>query len=355
MSKIEFNEKELQFMGEYPKEGTYYGYPYDTIKRLNTPISVAENYKRFYRGEDFEWVPNRLTDVLDITPHCNKDVDACDFEGGYDTFGVKWIPVEGNEELPSFVEPGFIVLDDIANWRNLEWPDVEAWPWKEYADKYNKAYKDDDRIKNGVILSGYFERLIAMMSFEEAAVALIEDPEEVSAFFEKLTDLNIKIADHYIDDFGCESILIHDDWSAQRSPFFSLETCMEVIEPHLKRLVDHVHEKGVLFTLHSCGNGEKLIPAMKAAGVDGWQAQIAAIDMDSTYEAIDGAFIFEAHSMDIPDDLVGKDLEDYLYKVLKKYNIPHRSCIGCYNYNLERTDEFRKAMYKVGRALAKEL
>lgn len=35
-------------------------------------------------------------------------------------------------------------------------------------------------------------------------MALVEDPEFVEAFFNKLSELNIEIMRHYIEDFGCE-------------------------------------------------------------------------------------------------------------------------------------------------------
>lgn len=297
-------------------------------------------------------IPDLSSDLIDITPHCNKDVDACDFEGGYDAFGVKWIPTPNNPDMPSFVETGFIVLDDIENWEDLKFPDIESWPWKEYAERYNRTYKDDGRLKRGVILSGYFERLISLMTFEEAAVSLITDPDSVSAVFEKLTDINIQQADHYIDDFGCEMIMIHDDWASQRSPFFSLDVCTEVIVPHLKRLVDHVHAKGALFELHSCGNGEKLVPAMKAAGIDMWQAQGNAIQHRSTYEAVGDSYKIELISIDIPDGLHGEALESFVREKMLEYNSPYRSCTTFYNYDPTREEETRKVLYKVGREVA---
>lgn len=341
-------DKEMQSRGTYPIVGTYYGYPYSEVERLNPPITPRENLLRYYRGTDYEWVPDVMSDQLDITPHCIPDVDACDFEGGFDAFGVKWIPVPGGD-LPSFVEPGFIVLEDIADWKSLSWPDVDSWPWAEYAAKYNDVLKDDDRFRRGVILSGYFERLISLMSFEGAAMALVEDPESVMEFFDKLTELNIAIMRHYIDDFHCDGILIHDDWSAQRSPFFSLQTAQTLLVPYIKRMVDYAHERGVIFTLHSCGNGEDLIPAMLETGADDWQAQANALDLEACYEKLGDAMIFETYP-EIPP-VSGKELEKALRDIFQKACVRHRGLPVFMEYDPANMPELRRLAYQIGREM----
>lgn len=350
MSKIKMDlEKEMQSRGIYSSEGTYYGYPYSEIERLNPPITPRENLKRYLRGEDYEWLPDLLADQLYITPHCIPDVDACDFEGGFDTFGAKWIPVPGGD-LPSFVEPGFVVLEDIADWEKLPWPDVESWPWAEYAQKYNKTLKDDDRFRLGVVLSSYFERLISLMSFEGAAMALVEDPCSVADFFDKLTEVNIAIMRHYIDDFHCDGILIHDDWSAQRSPFFSVQMAKELLAPYVKRLADYAHNRDVFFTLHSCGNGEGLIPAILETGADSWQAQANAIDVDACYEKLGDSMMLETYP-DIPP-VRGKELEEEIRKLYMRLCIKHRGLPLFMNYDPYNMAELRRVAYKVGREMA---
>lgn len=346
-------EKELKVKGMYAQEGLWYGVPYAPVEKLSQPITPKENLKRYYKGENYKWIPDPARDQIDITPDCNLDVLASGYEGGYDAFKVKWIPIEDNKELPAFVEPGFKLLEDIADWKTLEWPQPDNWDWAECSKKYNEIYKDDDRMRRGIILSGYFERLISIMTFEEAAVALASDIESVNEFFDKITILNINIMDHYIDDFKCEAIMLHDDWSAQRSPFFSPKVAMEVFAPQLKKLVEHAHSKGVIFTLHSCGNGVSLVPAMIEAGVDGWQAQSTAIDIQKAIEACDGKLVLETYP-DLKAGIHGKELEDEIKRVLEKYCVNKRCLIELYDFEEERLFETRKAVYKVSRMLAEK-
>ncbi len=345
-------QKELEGRGMYPAEGLWYGAPYAPVERLTTPITPRENLLRYYRGEDYLWIPDILSDQIDITPECNPDVKAQGFEGGYDAFGVKWIPVE-NADLPAFVEPGFILLEDIADWKTLKWPEPDEWNWAEDAERYNKTYERDDRLRRGIVYSGYFERLISIMGFEGAAMALLTDPESVTEFFDGLTELNKKIMDHYIQDFGCESIMLHDDWSAQRSPFFSLDTARELLVPHMKKVADYAHEKGVLFTLHSCGNGQALIPAIKETGVDAWQVQIDALDGPAVYEEAGDDFMIESYPL-VPDGIRGEELERFIRSTLEAYTVRHKGLVEFYDMDPDRLAECRRTVYKVSRELAAE-
>lgn len=351
MAKIPMSlEEEMKVTSEYGHIGTWYGAPYANIERLNPPIPVGENLARYIKGEDFEWVPDPTTDFIDFTPECIPDVVAQGFGGGLDAFKVKWIPDESAPDLPAFVEPGFILLDDICDWNDLEFPDVDSWDWEENGMQYREFYKDDDRLKRGILLSGFFERLISVMGFEGAALAMLEEPDEVRALFEALADINIEIINHYIDDFGCAAVMLHDDWAAQKAPFFSPDLTMEIVMPALKRVVDHAHSRGILFTMHSCGNGLGHIPAMKAAGVDGWQAQFGAFDMDEALKEIDNAFVLETYPF-VPEGIQGEEFEQFF-----------RDCLSCtkqykflflfYEYDPVRALEGRKMLYKIGRELA---
>lgn len=344
-------KNELKDNGLYKEYGKWYGSSYIPVPRLNPPITPKENLKRYFMGRDYNWIPDLVSDSVDITPHCNPDVDASDFEGGLDAFGVRWIPVHQGNELPAFVDPDCILLDDIADWKTLKWPDPDSWPWEEYGKKY-KEFLDDGRMLRGILLSGFFERLISIMGFEDAAVALITDPESVTEFFDKLAELNINIIDHYIDDFGCGSVMIHDDWAAQRSPFFSLDIAINLIAPQLKKLSDHAHKRGIFITLHSCGYGTSLVPAMKAAGVDSWQAQETAINIDEALNACGEDLILETYP-EVPPDIQGDHLRKYIREQVERMCIKHKCFIDFYDFDPEgRWFETRKIFYEIGREMA---
>ena len=47
------------------------------------------------------------------------------------------------------------------------------------------------------------------MDFEGAAMALLEDPESVEAFFDDLTKMHIKMIDNYKKYFHVDDIMFH--------------------------------------------------------------------------------------------------------------------------------------------------
>lgn len=349
--RYEFNKAELEMRGMYKHTGTWYGFPYPEIEKLSPPIAPKENLRRYYAGEPYEWIPDFVSDSIDITPECNLDILASGFQGGLDAFGVKWIPVENNSELPAFVEPGFVLLKDITEWENLQWPDVDAWDWKTYADKFNVVYRDDDRMKRGVLCSGYFERLIALMTFEEAAVSLITDPESVAAFFHKLTEMNKKIIDHYIDDFGCEAIKLHDDWSAQKGPFFSEKTARELLLPEIKAIAKHCHDRGVIFTHHSCGNGIPLLSVYKDSTANAWNAQQSAFNLDDAIRQAGDDIMLEV-SVELPAGLREDALVEAVKSMFMRYCKEHRTILKISDPEPDRMKESRRAIYIAGRELA---
>lgn len=345
-------EKETAVKGMYGNIGTWYGYPYSPVERLCPPIAPAENLRRYMAGERYEWIPDLTSDQVDLTPECIPDVVACGFAGGLDAFGVKWIPDEAAPDLPSFVEPGFTVLDEIAKWRDLEFPDVDSWDWETCGKEYREFYADDDRLLRGIILSGFFERLISIMGFQNAALSLITEPDEVAAFFDALADVNCRIVDHYVDDFGCGAIMLHDDWSAQRSPFFSPDVATELLVPAMGKVVEHAHARGAIFTHHSCGNGVALIPAIMASGADGWQAQVDAFDLEAACEAIGDSFALEIYPP-VPDEVTPDTLDAYLGQMLSHAD-GHRFLCEFGDFDPERAPKTRIANYRISRIKALE-
>lgn len=250
---------------------------------LNSPITARENFLRFARREKPMFMPFDTDEVM-TSPAIFPDAVARAFcvdnvglppegPGGKDMFGVEWVYVE--QVGGSMVKPGAPTLTDVEDWESvIHFPNLDDWDWegsaKANANLYGREYATDVWIMNGL-----FERLISWMDFEAAAMALIDEDcaDSLHALLDRLTclyeDMIARIKKYYNPDI----IYFHDDWGSQRSPFFSLDTCREMIVPYLKRVVDAAHKNGILFNFHSCGCIGKLVPAMIEAGVDVWGGQ----------------------------------------------------------------------------------
>lgn len=271
MDTIPFSENELQKVKNY---GRYHG--------LNTPITPKENLLRAIHHDHPLWIPIRSDEVF-FTPRILPDNIARAFVmesqpyngpvGGKDMFGIEWeyIPVAGG----SMVRPGKPALENACDWKQtISFPDVDSWDW-ETSEKENIQYKTEERYVVSWIFTGYFERLISFMEFENAAIALIDDEQKdaVKELFQALTDLYEKIILRLKRHFNIDAIFFHDDWGSQKSSFFSPDICREMIAPYLKQLVEFCHRNSVVFDFHSCGHIENLVPVMVECGVDKWAGQ----------------------------------------------------------------------------------
>jgi hypothetical protein len=194
--------------------------------------------------------------------------------GGRDMFGIEWeyVPTAGG----SMVRPGKPFLNDAAEWTGkVVWPDIDSWDWEGEAKK-NAGYFSADTFNVASMLNGWFERLISMMDFEGAVMAMFDEDQKdaVKSFFDKLTDLYIRIYDKFLTYFPeIDAFNIHDDWGSQKETFFSPAVAEEMLVPYIRRLTDHLHSKGKYCDFHCCGQNLKQVPNMISCGFDSWSGQ----------------------------------------------------------------------------------
>ncbi|HHU05533.1 MAG TPA: methyltransferase [Clostridiales bacterium] len=251
----------------------------------NTPIPPVENFKLMLDGKIPFWMPSD-SDTLSIIPRILPDNVARGYvleaeplapeeNGGVDMFGVDWVfvPSVGG----SMVKPGNPKLADICDWKKvITFPNLDDYDWEGSAVKNAPILeKNRDKFIETWIFNGLFERLISFLDFEGAALALLdeEQQEAVHELFDRLCILYDDLIGRLQKYYGVHFVTFHDDWGSQRAPFFSLETCREMIAPYLKRVVESCHKRGLYFNFHSCGKNEMLVPAMIEAGIDMWIPQ----------------------------------------------------------------------------------
>lgn len=270
-----FNNDELKIVGEYSMPGIY-GAPDAIVPKYNYPITPKENMIRMLEGKMPLWVPNQDLDNNAIQPLVMPDARARNF-GGTDWFGIEWM-YEPNTKA-AMVKPGFKRLSDITNWREeIVWPDLSAIDWqKDYEENY-KGRIAEDRFSYFVIVNGLFERTADLTSFEDAFCALLEEPEELTAFYDKLVDWHIELIKIARDVYHTDMILFHDDMGTQISTFFSPDLYEELFLPQYKKITQAAHDMGMYITLHSCGCISSLMPLIIEAGFDAWEGQDSAND-----------------------------------------------------------------------------
>lgn len=252
-------------------------------KEAFSMLTPRENFVRFLKKENYEWIPSSA-DMLRIMPAAIPGFVARGLVfqqnpytgqfGGKDLFGVDWYydaPARGSmEKAPLLSDP-----DDLENWEeHVHFTDLSSLDWEGCAAE-NAEYLKTDKIIYTTIYSGFFERLISFVGFENAAMALIDEDQQpaVHRLFSALADYYIELIGYFHRYFNVELVALHDDWGTQISTMFSVETHTEMILPYIKRVVDGAHAIGVYFEQHSCGKIEKLVPNIIASGADTWRGQ----------------------------------------------------------------------------------
>ncbi|UWG98399.1 methyltransferase [Dehalobacter sp. DCM] len=285
-----FDPKELEIVRRIPAMP---GKPESPV--YNFPVAPREAFKAMYDRKPI-WQITGVESTL-FTPKVIPDNIARAFvfdgttvpgvsnkTGGKDMFGIDWEYVA--QVGGSMVRPGKPLLEDANEWVDkVVWPDIDTWDW-EGSQKANEQYLKTNNFVNCMFMNGWYERLITLMEFEGAIIAVIDEEQKdaVKAFLEKLSDLYIRILDKLLTYFPQIDIFcMHDDWGSQKDTFFSPETAAEMIVPYMRKVTDFIHSRGKKCELHSCGMLEKQVPNIIAAGWDSWNPQVMN-DTQKIYE-----------------------------------------------------------------------
>jgi hypothetical protein len=348
--KIPFTKKEIEQIKIMP--GMFGG---PDFPEFAYPISHKENYAANMKGEGC-WVPTS-NDVIWFCPTVMPDNPAKgnvhevlkvpkEKLGGRDMFGIEWeyVPLVGG----STVRPGKPLLQDANDWEGIvRFPDVDSWDWAGCAER-NRAYLGSEgRLVNTVICTGWFERLISFMDFAEASVAMIDEDqkEAVKALFERLTDLYIAIVDRYLVWFPglIHGITMHDDWGAQRAPFFS-ETVVKdlLLGPH-KRMADYIHSRGLYADFHCCGAIDMLLPTIAEIGYDRLEV-MPLVDRDNFYTNYGDRMMLTYTPDPVPDDASPEERKKAARRFVDKYFNRGKLCI-LETYYRPMPFEFLEEMY----------
>ena len=325
------------------------------------PCNMQEAVRALLRKEPY-WLMNGMYQSM-FSPMLNPDTVARAqvFEtqkleekdyGGKDMFGIEW------EYVPaawgSMVRPGNPFAKDANElMEKLVWPDPDDWDWEGSA-KANADFFQPGECYVMWFMNGWYERLISMLEFENAVYALYDEDQKdaVHAFFDKLSDLYIKIFDRYITYFPrVDGYCIHDDWGSQKETFFSPALAEEMIVPYMRRVTDYIHSRGKFCELHSCGMNMKQVPNFIKAGWDIWQGQ-AMNDTTELYEKYGDQIILgvfpEPFDVNAEEEVHRAAARSFVDRFMQ----PGKPCILNFNDRSRWTIPFMEELYRYSRQRA---
>ena len=234
-------------------------------------MNGKENYLNVLQHRPGEWVPVEGEDLL-YTGFEFNSMEKGPAGGGFDGFGVKWAAPEsgGGTAIP---EPGYFLLnaDNVCDWKKiLKFPDPADYHWKEDAEAQLSGVDRSMTCVDYGDGNGPYERLAAFMGFENALMAMAEEPEAVEELLKAVTDYKIQCLDYIAKYYHPDTYTLYDDVATQQCTFMSPDAYRELIKPQHKRIAARARELDMVPILHCCGHAEALIEAFMEEGFDAW-------------------------------------------------------------------------------------
>ena len=231
-------------------------------------MTSTERVKRAIRGEKtdrtpiYGWVVANLEEQIardygSVAAFEDKyEFDAAHLFGGafpYTQERIDELREKYDELTPDILlEEDFMVPVSDGNWDSL----IEDLRHHKARDRF--CY---------VQTPGFFEHFNGIFGIENHLMYLIIYKDELGELYRRQAEWTVEFADRCID-LGVDCIHISDDWGAQNDLMFSPELWEELIYPNMKRIVDHVHSRGCLVSLHSDGCVSKVTDRLAELGFD---------------------------------------------------------------------------------------
>ena len=138
------------------------------------------------------------------------------------------------------------------------------------------------------------ERMWSIRGMEHLMLDYYDAMEELKVLGKALVDYYKAIVDQYAA-LGFDGIFTSDDLGHQRGPMMSPACFRELYFPLYQELIGYVHQKGMDFFLHSCGDNTLLMEMLIEAGVDVFHpVQKGCMDWEETARIYGGRISFLA-------------------------------------------------------------
>lgn len=239
-------------------------------------MTPKENYLAALKGETYEFIPCSLNDCImaGFGAGNGPAFEKGPAGGGYDGFQVHWVTPQsgGGAPIPA---PGEFILDSetIVDWKKLvKFPEIHKFDWEAQAKMELSMGNPEVQCVEFGSGNGPFERLAAMMGFEEALMALALEPEACYAFMDAVTDYKIDTLEYVKKYYHADIFTNYDDIATEQCTFMAPDTYRSLIKPLHAKLYKAVKDYGMIPVQHTCGKAEALIEDFIDTGVATWSS-----------------------------------------------------------------------------------
>ena len=253
-------------------------------------MTNKENMLKMLLRQRPEWVPC-WRDSCDFIP-CSAIEDRAKGGTGADWFGVPWIDM-----TPA---PGGTLLEEVSGWREaIRFPDLEAVDWAAAAEADLAGADRENKVLWIPLFCGLFERLHSFLGFENALVALCEEPEETQALIDAYCDFKLREIDKVITYYHPEVVCMHDDYGMKSNMLLSPDMWRRFFKEPLRRINDYCTGRNTIFVLHCCGKVDPIVGDFVDLGITAWDSVNYCNDLPELYRKYGRELSFTT-SLDMP-------------------------------------------------------
>ena len=216
--------------------------------------------------------------------------DACPRDGldHPDSWGTVYRFPEGAPGAHPHVTAENAVIKDIETWEDqLKVPDLDHLDWS--AAEKSASEVDKSQYFCGFMFGGgLFERSHHLMGMENALVAYMEYPDEMSAMLREICEYKKKYIKLVAEHCHTDIIFYHDDWGSKQNLFLPPRVWRSIIKPLQQEISDTIHDCGMIYMHHADCICQPIVTDMVEIGIDIWQGVIAQNDIVEIQRVTEG-------------------------------------------------------------------
>ncbi len=234
-------------------------------------MTPKENLLRAIRCEQPQWVPEGLDGPVYLANVATiwSPVAERPEEPGPDAFGVDW-SLKEHAEGGTYPTHGGHTISRLGRWRDeITIPHVDDQDWDRIRAEAEAVDRDENLVM-GFVEMGLFERSYLLLGMEEALMAYMTDPDEMSAMLGAIADYKIEVIERFHDDARLDMVWYGDDWGTQDALFLPPDVWRRAVKPHTLRIFDCMRKRGIIINLHTCGKVEAIFGDIIEMGADMW-------------------------------------------------------------------------------------
>ena len=285
-------------------------------------LSEKENYLRMINGGVPAYVPRSLwirCGVRSTAFTTPRDPGVMEFKDNF--FGIPMVIEPNSGAIP---KPNDFLLEDIRKWRDvIKRPSkIDGVDW-ETVSKKDLEDRDPALIKfgGGGVGNGYFMMLTYFMGFNNALIAIMEEPDEVKALLNFILGLNLELGKQHLKWYQPDIYSMGDDIAHERAPFVSEEVFLDIFEPMWRQNTALFKEAGLPAEHHNCGAFWPFVKHIVNMGFNAWNpAQPSFNDLPAIKKEYGNKLCicggFESNGMVSWDQTTEEEIRAYVREVM---------------------------------------